>query len=107
MFSGTGEKRQFHTGVEQYCSAVEGYLETATSTGTPHVLPAEIKLLKQRLSRLVQLLTKNSDLSYTLTLPVLHETYTSNNDLHEAFHEERDVDSSSPIHSTIHPLLQD
>lgn len=107
MFSETLEKSEFHTGVGQYCSAVERYLETATSTGAPHVLPAEIKLLKQRLSRLVQVLTRDSNLSHTLTLPILYETYISNNDLHEAFHEGRDVDSSSPIHSTIHPLLQD
>lgn len=105
VFASAAEGTEFHTGVGFYSLLVEQYVEMVTSTETLDVYPEEITLLRQRLSRLVRLLTWVSKLDHVLTLPTLYETYVSMIDLHEAFHEERKVDASSPIHGKLHPVL--
>ncbi len=104
-FHTTAEGAEFHTGVYLYSFLVEKYVDMVTSTGTRDVLSEEVTLLQQRLSRLVRLLTWESKLDHVLTLPTLYETYVSMHDLHEAFHEKRNVDASSPIHGKLHPVL--
>lgn len=105
IFGGGSESPDFHNCVEIYCKRVERYLQIVTDFTTPHILPEEIDLLKKRHAKLVQLLTRSSNLSHILTGPSLYETHICAADIHEAFHKERKVDPNAKIHGTLHPLL--
>ncbi len=107
MVGGGDETPDFHNCVEAYCWKVEQYLQTVTDINTPDVLPEEITLLRQKHARLIQLLTRSSHLSHTLAWPKLYETHIRGSDLHEAFHEERNVAPTAPIHHKLHFLLRD